>query len=452
MITKTSAKQGNFALPATPPIVTALLLAVVLSSQCQLLTASELPVNLGKAGNFAVLAGSTVTSSGATIIKGDLGLWPGTSIIGFPPGKVIGTEHINDPTAKAAQGDLTTAFNDAAGRTTAPTVVAGNIGGQTLPPGLYKSTSSLAISSGDLTLDGQGNANAVFIFQIASTLVTTSGRQVILIGGAQAANVFWQVGTSATIGTTSHMKGNIMADQSITIDTGATLDGRALARIGAVTMDSNLITRSVAVANKPPVCSLRISCAFKLKNHSESFTFSLDQTNACVILDATHSSDANHNALQMVWVIDVTNIQSGAIITNCFTVGCHSIQLAVSDGLGGVANCETKLCVITPGEAIAELYSLVEHANLGPSKGPGSVNKKALLATLKAAGTDFDNGDFKAGVTQLHSFEKALSQLAKTQSSAKLLIGTAQTILGGVDCAARMILGGGTSDGDADDR
>jgi len=113
-----------------------------------------------------------------------------------------------------------------------------------LPPGLYKSTSSLEISSGDLTLDGQGDANAVFIFQIASTLVTTSGRQVILIGGAQAANIFWQVGSSATIGTTSGMKGNILADQSITIATGATLDGRALARIGAVTLDANGITAS----------------------------------------------------------------------------------------------------------------------------------------------------------------------------------------------------------------
>jgi hypothetical protein len=108
---------------------------------------------------------------------------------------------------------------------------------------LYKSTSSLAISSGDLTLDARGNANAVFIFQIASTLTTTSGRQVILSGGAQAKNIFWQVGSSATLGTTTNFKGTIMADQSITLNTGATLDGRALARIGAVTMDSNAVVR-----------------------------------------------------------------------------------------------------------------------------------------------------------------------------------------------------------------
>jgi hypothetical protein len=121
--------------------------------------------------------------------------------------------------------------------------VAGNIGGQTLTPGLYKSTSSLEITSGDLTLDAQGNASAVFIFQIASTLTTTEGRQIILAGGAKASNVFWQVGTSATIGTNSTFVGTIMADQSVTLITGATLDGRALARIAAVTLEANVVAK-----------------------------------------------------------------------------------------------------------------------------------------------------------------------------------------------------------------
>ncbi|MDB6066260.1 MAG: hypothetical protein JWR26_2468, partial [Pedosphaera sp.] len=221
----------------TARILSSLLLGLTIPHQ--LATAAQLPVALGSAANFGALAGSTVTSTGATVVNGDLGVWPGSSVSGFPPGTVTGTKHIADPTAQAAEGDLTTAFNDAAGRSTAPVSVAGNIGGQTLAPGLYKSTSSLAISTGDLTLDGQGDPNAVFIFQIASTLVTTSGRQVILIGGAQSANVFWQVGTSATIGTTSGMKGTIMADQSISIATGATLQGRALARIGAVTLQGD---------------------------------------------------------------------------------------------------------------------------------------------------------------------------------------------------------------------
>ena len=187
MITKTSGNESTFRLHGTAPILTCLLLAVALTSQHQSATAAELPVALGSAAGFGVLAGTTVTSTGATVVNGDLGLWPGTSVVGFPPGKVVGTLHVTDPTAKTAQGDLTTAYLDAAGRSTAPVTVAGNLAGQTLPPGLYKSTSTLGISSGVLTLDGQGNPNAVFIFQIASAVTTSSGGSVTIIGGAQAA-------------------------------------------------------------------------------------------------------------------------------------------------------------------------------------------------------------------------------------------------------------------------
>ena len=215
------------------------------------LTAAELPVPLGSAANFAILAGSTVTSGGFTTIHGDLGISPGTAVTGFPPGIVNGTIHAGDPTSAQAIADLTTAFNNAAGRSGPPTVVAGNLGGQTLTAGLYKSTSSLQITSGDLTLDAQGNPNAIFIFQIASTLTTTAGRQVILSGGAQAANIFWQVGSSATFGTGSVTHGTIMADQSISFNTGATLDGRALARIGAVTLLANPVTKPGAVVPSP---------------------------------------------------------------------------------------------------------------------------------------------------------------------------------------------------------
>ena len=200
-------------------------------------------VNLDCAADFAILAGSTVTNTGPTEINnGDLGLSPGSAVTGFPPGKINGGAiRVNDVKANNAKICLTTAYNDAAGRTTAPITLSGNIGGQTLAPGLYKSTSTLEISSGDLTLAGP--ADGIWIFQIASTLTTTSTRQIILSGGAQAKNVFWQVGTSATLGTTSDFKGNILADQSITLNTGAVLNGRALTRIAAVSLDSNTVTK-----------------------------------------------------------------------------------------------------------------------------------------------------------------------------------------------------------------
>jgi hypothetical protein len=205
-------------------------------------TTSMTPVPMAGTSNLAVLAGSAVTNTGATNITGDLGLSPGTSVGGFPPGILNGILRINDAIATQAKLDLTAAYNDAAGRTSTDIVtLSGNIGGLTLTPGLYKSTSSLAISSGDLTFDAKGNADAVFIIQIASTLTTTSGRKVILSGGASAANIFWQVGSSATLGTTSVFKGTIMAMQSITLNTGATLTGKALARNGGVTMAGNTI-------------------------------------------------------------------------------------------------------------------------------------------------------------------------------------------------------------------
>jgi uncharacterized protein (TIGR03437 family) len=195
-------------------------------------------VSLGSNSTFVALAGTTVTVTGGGTITGNIGINPGLAFVpGVPAVTLKGNVYAGGPVSAQAQADLTLAFNDAAGRQT-PVVVAGNIGGQTLTPGLYKSTSSLAVSSGDLTLDGQGDSNSVFIFQIASTLTLTSGRQVILTGGASAANIFWQVGSSATLGTTSVFHGNILAAVSISVLTGATLDGRALAQSGAVTIDT----------------------------------------------------------------------------------------------------------------------------------------------------------------------------------------------------------------------
>jgi hypothetical protein len=201
-------------------------------------------VSLGSAANFAVLAGSTITNAGPTNVTGDVGLSPGGTWTGFPPGRVlVGNTHISDTVAATAQADSATAYNDALGRTKCSSTVSGNIGGQTLTPGIYKSASSLSISSGDLTLDAKGNSSAVFVFQVTSTFATSSGRQVILAGGAQAKNIFWQVGNSATLGATSVLYGTILAYGQVTFTTGATLNGRALAQIGAVTLDTNTITK-----------------------------------------------------------------------------------------------------------------------------------------------------------------------------------------------------------------
>jgi hypothetical protein len=231
---KSSAPSGPAAPTATPTITST-------PTSTATAQAPQAAVNLNSAVNFAVLASTTITNSGPTTLCGSLGLSPGSAVVGAPVLSCGGVMHVTDTTAATAEGDLTTAYNDAAGRTL-PAVVAGNIGGQTLYPGLYKSTGSLMVSSGDLTLDAQGNPNGVFIFQIASTLVATSGRQVILAGGAKASNVFWQVGSSCALGTTVNFKGIIMAHDQITLDTGAVLEGRALSQIAQVTFLTNTIT------------------------------------------------------------------------------------------------------------------------------------------------------------------------------------------------------------------
>jgi ice-binding like protein len=196
-------------------------------------------VLFGTTSTFGVL-GNTVTNTGGTAVTGDVGASPGATVSGFPPGTATGTIYLGGAIAAQAQTDLTAAYNDAAGRTTGAITVSGDLTGLTLTPGLYKSTSSLGVT-GALTLNALGNANAVFIIQMASTLTTGSGSQIILTGGAQAKNIIWQVGSSATLGTNSVFKGTIMALTSITMNTGAHLDGRALASGGAVTLDTNVI-------------------------------------------------------------------------------------------------------------------------------------------------------------------------------------------------------------------
>jgi type VI secretion system secreted protein VgrG len=205
---------------------------------------------LGTATNYAVMAATAITNTGPTVVKGNLAISPGgsSSVTGFPPGVVTGAMDAADANAVQAHTDLVTAYNDAAGETTTVNLTGTDLGGLTLTPGTYTFDSSAQLT-GTLTLDGQGSTNAPFIFQIGSTLTTASNSTVALINGAGACAVFWQVGSSATLGTTTDFQGTIMAMTSITMNTGATIGvggagdgGRALAMNGALTLDSNVIT------------------------------------------------------------------------------------------------------------------------------------------------------------------------------------------------------------------
>lgn len=197
---------------------------------------------IGPAEVFAVLGGSTVTNTGPLVLNGALGVWPGLAITGFPPGIVNGTIHAGDATAMQAQSALTAAFDFLAGLAPDQDLTGQDLGGLTLTPGTYFFASSSQLT-GSLTLDAQNDPNALFVFQIGSTLVTASNSSVVMINGVNPCNVFWQVGSSATLGTTTAFTGNILALASITLNTGANIEGgRALARNGAVTLDTNLIT------------------------------------------------------------------------------------------------------------------------------------------------------------------------------------------------------------------
>jgi type VI secretion system secreted protein VgrG len=211
-------------------------------------------ITLGTAGDFAVLAGSAVTNTGSSIVEGNVGVSPGSAITGFPPGSVIGTIYStvfdNGAFESGAENDLTTAYNTAAGEPCTDNLSGRDLGGLTLTPGVYCYTSAgpAAELTGTLALNAQGNPNAVFIFQIAATLTTANSSSVVFInGGTGDDNLFWQVGSSATLGTDTAFAGNILADTSITLNTGASIDcGSALASSGAVTLDDNAVTGCAA--------------------------------------------------------------------------------------------------------------------------------------------------------------------------------------------------------------
>ena len=196
---------------------------------------------LGQAASFAVLGGSAVTNTGATVVTGDVGVSPGSAITGFPPGMVVdGAIHSNDAPAAAAHADIATAYDALAGQACNTDLSGTDLGGLTLGPGVYCFSASAQLT-GTLTLDAQGDVNALFIFQVGSTLTTATAANVVVINGGVDCNVFWQIGSSMTVGTSSQFVGNTIALQSITVTTGGTSHGSLWARNGAVTMDGSQV-------------------------------------------------------------------------------------------------------------------------------------------------------------------------------------------------------------------
>ena len=223
--------------------------------------AAQSIVSMGTADSFAVLGGSGITNTGSTTITGDIGTHPTTTIVGLGSITLDGTNHAGDSVTQGAKTDLVTAYNDAAGRLPV-TTVATELGGTTKTSGVYDSESTTFEITGTLTLDAEGDPNSVFIFLTDSTVVTAAGAPgspgsiVALVNGTQACNVYWKVGSSATIGTYSTFIGNVFALTDITVNTGATVNGRVLARNGAVTLDTNTITKSTCVAETTALTTL----------------------------------------------------------------------------------------------------------------------------------------------------------------------------------------------------
>jgi hypothetical protein len=342
---------------------------------------AQAPVQLGTAASFAVLAGSTVTNTGATVVNGNLGLSPGSSVTGFPPGVVInGSEYVAVPVAAQAQIDLTSAYNSAVGRTCPGTnVLPGDIGGTVVTPGVYCNSTSVGIT-GTVTLSG--NSSSVFIFQIGSTLTTAGNSVVLLSGGVLASNVFWQVGTSATLGTNTTFAGTIMAQDSITVDTGAALNGRALARTGAVSLADNAMTI--------PSASITVVCSYPSGQVGVPYSSSLVATGGAAPYAYTIPAGSLPPGLTL-------NVSTGAITGTPTAAGSFSDTSRVVDSLGASS---TSGCGITIVPAAAPGAPL----SLTCASSSGLVGQLYISSMVASGGTapytySISSGSLPPGLT-----------------------------------------------------
>jgi hypothetical protein len=325
---------------------------------------AEALAGLGTADSFAVLGGAGVTSAGVSTLNGDLGSCPTASLTGFPPGAVNGTVHAADDVACQAHADLVTAYGDVAGR--APTTPAyggpTDLGGTTLTPGVYNTPTSFGIA-GTLTLDAQDDPNAVFVLQAGSTLITSVSSSVSLVNGAQACNVFWSVGSSATLGVGSTFAGTILAYASITVNTSAAVQGRLMASNGAVTLDSNTITR--------PVCALTPSGSLSLAQTPSAGTALI--IGSAVDLPATTVTDSRNGTVRS-WTVtavasdlvngaativaaDIVLDQSGAFTTGTGTIGEDGLVSATADSIDSVYTYTPTAQLAAQGNIAAGSYT-----------------------------------------------------------------------------------------------
>lgn len=297
-------------------------------------------VPLGAAGSFAALAGSTITNTGSTVVNGDLGLSPGTAVTGFPPGVVNGAVHTATAVALQAKNDLTTAYDDAAARTTTATVPV-ELGGTTKAPGVHDSPAGTFGITGTVTLDAMGDPNAVFIFKAASTLITASASSVTLTGGAKACNVFWVVGSSATLGTYSTLRGTVMAMASITATTGVTVDGRLLARTAAVTLDTNTVTRpSCTQATVATTTTLRSSANPAPAGTPVGFTATVTaDTGTAVPTGVVVFMDGN----AVLGSVPLNSVGRGVLTTSALTAGTHRIRAVYAGATGFTGSSSARL-------------------------------------------------------------------------------------------------------------
>jgi hypothetical protein len=338
---------------------------------------------LGTDRSFAVLAGSTITNTGPTTVTGDLGLSPGSSVTGFPPGTLNGATHIADAVSVQAKSDLVTAYNAAAGQPCTSTLT-GDLGGRSLTPGVYCYASAAQLT-GTLTLNGGGDPNALFIFKIGSTLTTATGSRIAIVNGGPC-GVYWQAGTSATLGTGSVFVGTMLVNTSITLNTGADiLPGRALTQTGAVTLDSNHIT------TPPDTCSVPSNSSTTSLTSSPSASSS----GQSIVLSTTVASSGAGIPTGTVTFEDGSTILGTATLdsagratftTTGLTTGRHTLTAVYSGSPGVLTSISPPMLqTVTSGSTSTTLRTPeVGAAGTGPPQGGGLLLIGALLLLLSA--------------------------------------------------------------------